>query len=296
MDNLLARCDFPAPGSAVDLAVSGGSDSVGLFFLAHDAKLDITVHHVNHHLRDSADEDARFVSDLATRFGYRFVIHDVAVDASRNLEANARAARYAVLPPDCLTGHTGDDVAETVMLRLMRGTGVDGVAPLVGRRDRPLLALRRHEIREWLVARGEGWRDDESNEDRRLTRNAVRLDLLPLMSHIAQRDVVPLLMRFALNAAESRRESAMAINTDSRFSLEGVSCHTLMSWPLVRLHRWLRHHLTVGGYPPSRAEIDRVVAVINGEATACELSGGRRVARRRQHLVLSDSTRTSLAP
>ncbi len=295
MNDLLERCDFPAAGTAVDLAVSGGSDSVGLLFLARAANLVITVHHVNHHLRDEADGDAQFVVELATRLGYPVIVHDVEVDGSHNLEAHARDARYQALPPHCLTGHTMDDVAETVLMRLMRGTGIDGVGPLFSRTDRPLLHLRRDEIRDHLRALGETWREDASNENREITRNAVRLDLLPLMNEIARRDVTPLLARFAETAAEESRWMNQAARADDHYRLEGISCHSLQRWAPPRLQRWLRRQLALDGYPPSRAEVERAMSVIRGEVTACELSGGRRLSRRKQHLALTTADGTTLA-
>ena len=295
MNDLLERCDFPPTGTAVNLAVSGGSDSVGLLFLARAAELVITVHHVNHHLRDEADGDAQFVVELATRLGYPVIVHDVEVDGSRNLEAHARDARYQALPTHCLTGHTMDDVAETVLMRLMRGTGIDGVGPLFSRTDRPLLHLRRDEIRDYLRALGETWREDASNADRDITRNAVRLDLLPLMNDIARRDVTPLVARFAETAAEESRWMNQAARADDHYRLEGISCHSLQRWAPPRLQRWLRRQLALDGYPPSRAEVERAMSVIRGEVTACELSGGRRLSRRKQHLALTTADGTTLA-
>ncbi len=296
MNDLLEHCTFPTSGTAVDLAVSGGSDSVGLLFLARMANLAITVHHVNHHLRDEANDDAQFVVDLATRLGVPVVVHDVEVDASHNLEAHARDARYRALPPHCLTGHTMDDVAETVMMRLMRGTGIDGVGPLLSRSDRPLVHLRRDDIRGFLIFLGETWREDASNDNRDFTRNAVRHDLLPLMNEIARRDVTPLLARFAHTAAEERLWMNQAARADHHYRLEGISCHTLQRWAGPRLQRWLRRELARDGYPPSRAEVERAMSVIRGEVTACELSGGRRLSRRKQHLALTTPNSTTLLP
>src|SRR5690606_23396020 len=140
---LLARCDLPAPGAAVDVAVSGGPDSLALLALASAAGCAVTAHHVDHGLRPGSAAEADVVA-TAARFGAAFVAHRVEVTPGPNLEARARAARYRALPDGALTGHTADDQAETVLLNVLRGTGLDGLAGYRPER-RPLRALRRRE-------------------------------------------------------------------------------------------------------------------------------------------------------
>jgi hypothetical protein len=115
------------------------------------------------------------------------------------------------------------------------------------------------------------------------------------MNEIARRDVTPLLARFAETAAEERRWMNQVARADHHYRLEGVSCHTLQRWAVPRLQRWLRSQLALDGYPPSRAEVERALTVIRGEATACELAGGRRLSRRKQHLALTTPNSTTLA-
>ena len=122
--DLLARCTFPAAGSAVTCAVSGGADSLALLVLAVEAGCAVTAAHVDHGVRDASELEAQRVRVIAERLGAGFVAHRITVAPGPNFEARARQARYAVLPADVLTGHTADDQAETVVLNLLRGPGL----------------------------------------------------------------------------------------------------------------------------------------------------------------------------
>src|SRR4051794_34724120 len=137
--DLLPRCAFPGAGTAVTCAVSGGADSLALLALATAAGLQVTAVHVDHGLRPGSAMEAEVVAQSAKAFGARFRSERADVAPGPNLEARARAARYAVLPAGVFTGHTADDQAETVLLNLLRGAGLDGLAGI--RRDgrRPLL-------------------------------------------------------------------------------------------------------------------------------------------------------------
>jgi len=183
---LLELCHFPGPGTSVDLAVSGGPDSTGLLLLALAAALSVTVHHVDHHARPMSSRDAEHVGEVCSRLGVAFVCHDVHVDAGANFESRARAARRAVLPSTALTGHTMDDLAETVLLNLLRGAGVDGLSPLVGDATKPLRDVRRRALHEFVVASGEVALHDETNDSPAFRRNRVRRELLPSRSSPAR--------------------------------------------------------------------------------------------------------------
>ena len=119
--SLLTRCTFPAAGTRVACAVSGGADSTALLALAVAAGLDVTAVHVDHGLRPGSAHEADVVRANAERLGAAFRAERVQVADGPNLEARAREARYAILPPGALTGHTADDPAETVLLTLLRG-------------------------------------------------------------------------------------------------------------------------------------------------------------------------------
>jgi tRNA(Ile)-lysidine synthase len=278
---LLARCDFPPAGAAVTCAVSGGADSLALLVLAVEAGCGATAVHVDHGLRAESADEAMVVQRAAARFGAEFRSARVDVAPGPNLEARARAARYEVLPDDVLTGHTADDQAETVLLNLMRGAGLDGLAGMRPAR-RPLRRLRRAETRALCVTLGLEPVADPSNDDPGFRRNRVRHELLPLLDDIAGRDVVPILARTAevvrqeVDLAEA--EASAVDPTDAK----GLRvAHPAVARRAVR--RWLRDAGPGGGerHPPDAAAVERVLAVARGEAVACEVAGGWEVRRAR---------------
>lgn len=289
--NLLADCDFPTPGTRVDVAVSGGPDSLGLLLLALDHGLRPSVHHVDHHVRPGSGGDANFVREVAERFAVPCVVHDVSIDATSNFEARARAQRRRVLPEGTLTGHTMDDLAETVLLNMMRGAGLEGLSPMIDDVTKPLRALRRHDLHAFVIDSGLEPRYDETNDSTAFRRNRVRHELLPAMNDVAGRDVVPLLARQARVIHQDRSWLDDLSRADVTLSLEDADCRELSGWASARLTRWLRVRLGTRTeddetYPPSADEVARALAVVRGEVVACELSGGRRLARRDQRLTL----------
>ena len=294
---LLDACAFPPAGTVVDLAVSGGPDSVGLALLALEAGLVATLHHVDHHARPDSGEDADFVRALGARLGTPVSAHDVSVPVGPNFEARARAARRAVLPGGALTGHTMDDLAETVLLNVLRGAGLDGLSPMVGDATKPLLGVRRADVAAYVAGRGVQVRHDPTNVDSRFRRNRVRHEVLPLLDEVAERDVVPLVARLARLAGRDRRWLEGFTEADLGLALGEVDVGDLRAWPRARLARWLRRRLASTDalgevHPPSEAEVDRAIAVIDGTVAATELAGGRRLARRARHLAIEDRSTT----
>ena len=197
-----------------------------------------------------------------------------------NLEARARAARFAVLPDDVATGHTMDDQAETILVNLLRGAGADGLAGMEPGARHPILGLRRRETHALCAAAGLAPVCDESNDDPAFVRNRVRHELLPLCAQVAGRDPVPRAGPAGRRAARRGgvaglrwRPSCCPIPTDARAVAAAPR-------PLARraLRRWLRE-AGDGEHPPSLAEVDRTLAVAAGDAVGTELTGGRRVRR-----------------
>ena len=279
---LLARCRFPPAGTAVSCAVSGGPDSLALLVLAVDAGLRCTAVHVDHGLRTPAGAEVDLVAAAAARLGASFECHRVAVDPGPglSLEAEARRARYRVLPDGVLTGHTADDHAETILINLLRGAGLDGLAPMrdEDRIRRPILALRRHETRSLCAAAGLAPFEDPTNHDPRFTRNRVRHELLPLLAAIGCRDPVPILVRQARvlgDEADLLDRLAAAVDPTDTRTLPPVPDVVLRR----ALRRWLRESSDAERHPPSAADVDRVLEVARGRTVACELAGGRRVRR-----------------
>lgn len=291
-EQLLSRCHFPpAAEGPVTLAVSGGADSLALTVLAAAVGLEGRVVHVDHGLRPGSDREADLVAESAKRFGFAFSSVRVDVADGPDLEARARRARYGVLPPGVLTGHTMDDQAETVLLNLLRGAGLDGLSGMrpaarVGGMDvrRPLLGLRRAETEEVCLRAGLTPLRDPTNADPRFRRNQVRSDLLPLLERIAARDVVPVLARQAALVAEDVEVLELLSS-----ALDPQDAAALRSAPPALARRALRAWLRSGAghHPPSSAELARVMDVVEGRRRACELSGGRRVSRQAGRLSLS---------
>ena len=194
-------------GDRVAVAVSGGADSVALLLLLLELRAELgivlSVAHVNHKLRGlESDADEQFVRDLAAEHGLEFWGETAVVETLSGIENAARRLRYdffARLLKDAkaariATAHTLDDQAETVLLRLFRGTGIRGLGGIHTRLSlakgkescvgvvRPLLGFRRVELRHFLGSRGSAWREDSSNQDENFSRNRLRARLLPLIA------------------------------------------------------------------------------------------------------------------
>jgi len=179
------------------VGLSGGVDSVVLLHCLHRLQADtgyaLAAAHAHHGLSPNADRWEAACAEHCARLGVPFTALRVTVsrDHPQGLEAAARLARYAALdaqPADWLVlGHHQDDQAETLVFRLLRGTGLRGAGAMRGvdrsgrglPRLRPLLTFRRREIEAWARAQSLGWVEDESNADPRYTRNLLRRDLLP---------------------------------------------------------------------------------------------------------------------
>ncbi|HTG10777.1 MAG TPA: tRNA lysidine(34) synthetase TilS [Candidatus Eisenbacteria bacterium] len=205
-------------GEAVLVAVSGGADSVALLdvlgALREALGLTLTVVHVHHGLRPEADAEADGVRALCERLGVACHVERVVVRRAPpwdGLEAESRRARHAALErmgrevgaARIATGHTADDQAETVLMRLLQGAGprgLGGIAPMRGLLIRPLIETRRVAIEEYLGGRGLAWAEDPSNRDVRFLRNRIRHDLLPFIAKVSGASVVEALGRSAAAA------------------------------------------------------------------------------------------------
>ena len=239
------RRGWPARGVRALVAVSGGADSTALLLALEELKraglleVELTAAHLNHGLRgESAAEDARFVESLARAHGFGFAsaradVGRRAGESGDNLEQAARRARYEFLAEAArragasavLTGHTLDDQAETVLLRLLRGSGSEGLGGMRPERAleeggevslrRPLLEwARRADTESYCRARGVEFRADEMNEDERFARVRVRRRLLPLLE------------TFNPRAAETIARSAGLLREESS-ALEGFAARLL---------------------------------------------------------------------
>lgn len=182
-----------SPGDKVIAAVSGGADSVAMLFalylLRDELGITLEAAHFNHHLRGAeSDRDEAFVTDFCGR--YCIPLHlgsGRIVSGKKGLEAAARDARYAFLrslPGKVATAHTADDNAETVLMRLIRGTGLKGlgaIAPVSGNVIRPMLTVTRDDVEAFLEEYALPHVEDSSNAEDDFLRNRIRHGILPLM-------------------------------------------------------------------------------------------------------------------
>lgn len=182
-----------SPGDSVIAAVSGGADSVAMLFalylLRDELGITLEAAHFNHHLRGAeSDRDEAFVTDFCGR--YDIPLHlgsGRIVPGKKGLEAAARDARYAFLrslPGKVATAHTADDNAETVLMRLIRGTGLKGlgaIAPVSGNVIRPMLTVTRDDVEAFLEEYALPHVEDSSNAEDDFLRNRIRHGILPLM-------------------------------------------------------------------------------------------------------------------
>ena len=325
------QAGFPTKDAAVVVAVSGGADStallLGLNELIERGKLllELTVAHLDHGLRKQSKEDAAWVKRLASQLGYSVVVRrvDVRKLASKtgdNLEQCARRARYDFLKTTArkaeaqliLTGHTLDDQAETVLLRLLRGSAAEGLSGIESVRTlehgsnlqlgRPLVSwARRSEVEDYCRAQQVEFLKDEMNESEEFSRVRVRKQLLPLMRSFNNKivealsrtatllredaDVLSLEAEKLLTAATAGSE--LHLNRNSSLNVKVVaSAPPAVRRRTVRL--WLereRGHLR-------RLEMVHLVAIerlLQGEkgGRVAQLPDGGAVTRKRGWLVLN---------
>ena len=189
----LRQQNMVSPGDTVICAVSGGADSVallfGLYLMKEKLEIRLEAAHFNHHLRgEESDRDERFVRDFCDRYEIPVYIGSgVVTPGKKGLEAAARDARYAFLrslPGKIATAHTADDNAETILLHLVRGTGLKGlggIMPVNGNVIRPMLSVTREEVEafleEWCLPHIE----DSSNDTDAFLRNRLRHHVMPLL-------------------------------------------------------------------------------------------------------------------
>lgn len=212
---------FP-PAGPVLLACSGGGDSIALLHALVRLGYPVAVAHLDHAFREDSSRDAHFVRNVARSLGVEAVVerHRVADEARElglSFEAHARDVRYAFLARTAremgcaviATGHTASDQAETLLMRILRGTGPSGLAgiPRVGEHHglpvlRPMLDISRNAVRAWLTAEGLEWREDSTNDEQIALRNRIRLDLLPLLCRKYNPEIETALCRLADTAVQ----------------------------------------------------------------------------------------------
>lgn len=276
----LPACTFPASGTSVHCAVSGGADSLALMLLASAHGLRVTAHHVDHGLRPTSSADIEVVRQVAEPLGIPVVLHTLSISDGSNVEARAREARYAALPAGVMTGHTADDQAETVLINVLRGAAASGLSGMRPGVTRPLLALRRSDTETICRHHGIQPVTDETNTDPRYVRNRVRHELLPLMADISNRDPATLLARTAdLLRADNDFLDELASHLDPTDAVALSQAPTPLAYRALR--QWLSQP-----YPPDLATLERILTVVRGEAVACDIGENRQIRRSKQRLTL----------
>jgi tRNA(Ile)-lysidine synthase len=305
------------------VAVSGGPDSVALLHALVSRQFpNLVIAHLNHQLRGrDSDADEHFVHELhdtlkaqaAAGLELRCDRADVAAHARSegdNLESVARRLRYAWLvrvarsvdAQFVATGHTADDQAETVLHRLLRGTGLKGLRGIANRRNlapgvevlRPLLKVTRADVLAYLEAEGQAFRHDASNDDRSYTRNRIRHELLPYLVQHYNPAIASVLGRLAEQAAQAY-EYQETLAGDLLAEAERWRAGRLLVFAAARLTgqpRWLVREVfrliwIREGWPLGAMgfrEWDRLAAVALGQVPAVDLPGGIR-AQRHQHVI-----------
>jgi len=323
------KLKLPLSAETIVVAVSGGADSTALLLALHELKaasklsVNLCVAHLDHKLRKTSAQDARWVAELAAKLGCECVIGRVKVAElakakNDNLEQAARQARYAFLERTAkrksaqyvLTAHTMDDQAETVLLRLMRGSagsglgGMDAVRPLGAGSSiklvRPLLWARRTDTENYCRLRKTAFLVDEMNNDAGFSRVRVRQQLLPLMQSFNNR-IVEAISRTAAQLREDRavlgsdsdelleRAQFAAGGDDDESAVPALNVKLLAGEPPALRRRALREWISKARGGTRRLEMVHLLAVeklLEGNAggRTVELPGGGRVRRSRNRL------------
>ncbi len=311
------------PGDRVGVAVSGGADSVALLRLLLELRGEIgmvlSVVHFNHQLRGAdSDQDEEFVAQLARE--YKLELHgdrgDVADFATRkhlSLEAAARKMRYEffrrLLAQSALdriaTGHTLDDQAETVLLRVTRGAGSRGLAGIYPQLAivspathdhppaivRPLLRVQRKDLEAYLAELGQAWHEDSSNRDLRHTRNRVRHGILPRL----ERNLNPRVREALAETAEIARaeedyweqEVARVLPELWSANRKALNLARLAELPLALRRRLMRAAAESLGVRLEFRHVEDILALVScptGATTSGMLPDGWVVSHRRNEL------------
>lgn len=279
------RYSMAPPGARLGVAVSGGKDSVCLLLclkeLAARLQARLAVLHFNHKLRGTeSDADEAFVADLAHRLDLRFYRAEAEVSALEgNLEQNARRARRAFFL-DLMTkgvvdrvalGHTRDDQAETVLFRLLRGSGLAGLAGILPVTDdgllRPMIGIARAEVEKFLESRGVSWREDSTNCDLAFARNRIRHELLPWIERELNPRAVDTLAKLANLAYEEERWwaseiGARAVLLKSEAGGIEIEAAHLRNLPLAVARRLARRAIGLAKGDLRRIEFGHVESVL----------------------------------
>jgi len=279
-DKILQHCrreQLFRPGEQVVCALSGGADSVALLHcllaLREDLQITVSAAHYNHCLRgEASDLDEAFVRRLCASLHVPLVVErgDVAAHAAehgQSVEEAARQLRYDFLfrqPGVIAVAHHGDDQVETVLLNLLRGTGLKGLCAMSPRQERvvrPLLTVTRQEIRDYLTERELSWREDATNDGDDALRNRLRHHVLPLLQAENPNLAATVGRMTVLLQADEAWLSRQTEDLLTRARREnGWDCETLRQAPAVLRRRAIRQLLEIP--KPAMHHVDAVEGLL----------------------------------
>lgn len=288
----IRQYDMVARGNHVICAVSGGADSVallfGMYLLREKLGISLSAAHFNHHLRgEESNRDENFVRAFCDRYDIPLEVGSAqVVPGKKGLEAAAREARYgffATLDGKIATAHTADDNAETVLMHLVRGTGLrglGGISPVNGNIIRPMLTVTRQEVLAFLEEYCLSYVEDSSNTGDDFLRNRLRHNVMPLLKEENPR------------LAENLSEMAMELRRDAELleSTEALPMvPQLQAMPSALRSRAVSRFLKENGViEPERSHIHAVEGLIFSEKPSAKtyLPGGVIVAREYDRLIV----------
>lgn len=299
------------PAQTVLACVSGGPDSVclleSLVRLRRLFKIKVEVFHLDHRLREGSAAEAAYVSRLAAR--HRLPFHGRAASGSpgrgESVEAWARTQRmvassavaHEIGAERIAEGHTTDDQAETLLIALVRGGGLEaltGIAPVLGREVQPLLGVTRNEVHAFCRSLGLRPKIDPTNADTRLLRNALRLEGIPALERATGRELVgtfartaDLLRRDEQELSRRAREAAGLVIDEEAGGLD-LDAAALTSLPGAIGSRVARLALYRLGVVPTQADVDALLDLAAGRpGRRRDLTGGSTARRRGAYVHLS---------
>ena len=288
LEQFVRQYEMVRPGDTVVCAVSGGADSVALLFamylLRDKWKFSLQAAHFNHHLRgEESDRDQRFVMNLCQRLDIPLHLGGgQIVSGKKGLEAAAREARYAFLnglPGKIATAHTADDNAETVLMHLVRGTGLKGlgaIAPVNRKLIRPMLNVTRVDVEQFLREYNLSYVEDSSNHTDHFLRNRIRHQVMPLL----RQENPKLAENMSAMALRLRQDEDALMQTAWRETTLQVT-RLRQLHPAVRA-RILEAFLKKSGVPEPEAEhiLQAEQLVFSEKPSACAVfAGGVRIGR-----------------
>lgn len=316
-----------SPGDHVLVAVSGGADSTALLYALHELapelKIRLGIAHLNHRLRGAeSNGDERFVEKLAARTNLPFIrgtgnVLRLAGERGISVEMAAREVRYKFFASAAkkagagtvATAHTADDQAETVLLKLARGSASGGLAGIPRetfinqlRVIRPLLNATRGEVIEFLEERGLEWREDSTNADTKFLRNRIRHQVIPML----EKEVNP-------RISEALNRTAEIFQSENRWLEEmiakriaectdndgGLVVTMVRNQPVAARRRIIRAWLAEAGVPHEKVDfetIERIDTILETAVRSTNITGGMTVRKRYGKLSLLPSSDTAAKP